>query len=208
MIEPINGHGVNRANVFCDICQRHETVTCDYERQHQGEAGTPNYGQITRKMAGKGWATVKKVMRCPACEAKRKASNAKTTWLKEAEKIHTTEAKMAEKSATVTDLRSPTPAQRREIHQHLLSFYDVNAGRYQDKATDKTIAGMIGGGCMPGWVAEIREADYGPDGGNAEIDAILAEIEAMRKDMGGKIDALQKRIDAVKLAVGPRAVKA
>ena len=35
---------------------------------------------------------------------------------------------------------------------------------------------------MPGWVAEIREEFFGPDGGNGEMDALLAEMRAWVKD--------------------------
>lgn len=90
--------------------------------------------------------------------------------------------------------RTPTLAQRHEITGMLMLSYDHKAGRYTGAETDKTIAEAIGGGCMPGWVAEIREANFGPAGGNEEIEAIRAEIAA-----------LSARLDRVCAAVGPRA---
>jgi hypothetical protein len=199
----------------CDFCAAEKTVAAAHGRTQPG--GKPgamhkiqlqSEGQVHIKLQAQGWSLIKGRLRCVKCEEKRKAENQKPKWLENAVETQIEKEIAMEKTANVTELRKATPAQRREIHQHLLSFYDTKAGRYQDTATDKTIADMICGGCMPGWVAEIREADYGPDGGNAELEAVRAEVEAMRRDFDGKIAAMVKRIDAIKAAVGPKAVRA
>jgi hypothetical protein len=198
----------------CDFCATETTVAARHGTTLPGKLpggghkiSLENEGQAHVKLQSLGWSLVKKKLRCPKCEEKRKAENTKPKWLHDAEKTHSSDEVIMEKTSTITPMRKATPAQRREIHQHLLSFYDTKAGRYQDKATDQTIAEMIGGGCMSGWVAEIREADYGPDGGNAEFDAIRAEFEACKKDVDARLATLQRRIDAMKSAVGPRAAK-
>uniref|UniRef100_UPI0035B18533 hypothetical protein n=1 Tax=Paenirhodobacter enshiensis TaxID=1105367 RepID=UPI0035B18533 len=98
------------------------------------------------------------------------------------------------KGASEQPLRQPSQDQRGDIIEMLVTCYDRKAKRYTGAETDKTVADTIGGGCMPGWVAEIRERDFGPSGGNEEIEALRTEIAA-----------LSARLDRVCAAVGPRA---
>ena len=125
---------------------------------------------------------------------------------------------MAIKTENVTQLRLPTIEQRRQIVEMLVITYDGDAKRYKGTDTDKTIADALGNGVMPGWVAEIREQNFGPAGGNEEIDAIRAALDEMQKrhakeivEMSNKQIAesatLRKRIDAVCAAVGPKAAR-
>lgn len=132
----------------------------------------------------------------------------------------------------VTPIRTPTREQKREIISMLDIAYDTTAGRYKGADTDLTIADSIGGGVMPGWVAEIREDLYGPDGGNDEIEKIIADLRQWQDEMSkmaakmhdsilkstaelrafnegrGRADEFLKRIEAIKAAVGPKAARA
>ena len=125
-------------------------------------------------------------------------------------------------SETVTELRQPESVHIREIHQHLTAFYDDKAGRYKDGATDKTLSEMIGNGCLPGWVGNIRGEHYGPDGSNADMANLVAELETLRVDMEARAEAaliaihkfeggivsvlaMEKRLAAIIKAVGPKA---
>jgi hypothetical protein len=217
MIQPIDGRGVNRARATCDGCGRVEVVSADYVRGGRGQRFEVNSGQVLRKVTAQGWAEVKGKLHCPGCEAKRRAARAATK-SGETEMIKTGEP-----------LREATPAQRREIHVCLLDFYDVTAGRYRGDMTDKSVADLVGGGCMPGWVATIREADYGPDGGNEDIAGVLRDLAAWQKradaalidaqarsdDLAkstaalnaarGEVASLEKRLSAICAAVGPKA---
>src|SRR5690606_36322532 len=107
----------------------------------------PNEGQIIRKLTAQGWSYVRHELRCPGCEAKRKAALA-------AKK----EAVMAEvkEQSNVAPIRQPTPEQEVDIIVALSSAYDRKAKRYLGEETDKTVAEAVGGGCIPGWVAVIR----------------------------------------------------
>lgn len=210
--KPKNSPGTPRADVICDECPRIETVPCDYERK--GADWLPNEGQILGKMQGKGWATVKGKLYCPACEAKRKAEK---------------ETKpMAVEASNVTQIREPTPKQKRLIIMALEDDYDDQAKRYRGGKTDKTIADDLGDGIMFGWVTKIREELFGPDGANEEIEKTHQElIEARRQmvDLGkqladareavqrietdftqhkARIDRATARIGAIKDAVGPK----
>lgn len=222
MIEAITGTGANRARVRCDAegCGREDVVACDYERS-PGNAWSPNIGQINKKMAGAGWALRKGAMLCPACEAGRKQDLArKVVAVKE------------ESPSNVAAIREPTREQKRQIMDLLSACYDVDAGRFKGGDTDTTVAETIGGGIMPGWVAGIREEFFGPDGGNGEMEAILAEMQAwvkareaekldatarlkdaesiLRKmdEEIGKVTGFAKRVEAIQKAVGPRGMRA
>lgn len=132
-------------------------------------------------------------------------------------------------SATVTPLREPTPQQKRQIISLLEVSYDDEAKRYKGSDTDKTVAEAIGGGCMLGWVAELREELFGPDGGNAAVEDALAKLAEMQAradkaeakaaaalgdaasaqkeaiSIRAEIVAMTKTLSAIKVAFGPKA---
>lgn len=139
---------------------------------------------------------------------------------------------MDQKAETnITALRQPTPKQKREIIGILEDVYDDDQKRYRGHETDKTVAETIGGGVMPGWVAEIREDMFGPDGGNDEMQDLLTEMQAWRdarmkdvknarihlenaetvlRDMDqaiAKVAEFEKRQTAIIRAVGPKAAR-
>lgn len=132
---------------------------------------------------------------------------------------------------TVTELRQPTREQKRQIMAMLEASYDTKAGRYTGGDTDKTVAEAIGGGVMPGWVSEIREEFFGPDGGNDDMETVAAELKsameaftALRRELEPvteaarriendmrqhkeRIDRAISRIETIKAAVGPKAAR-
>lgn len=110
-------------------------------------------------------------------------------------------------TAAVPAIREPTQEQRGDIIELLVETYDRREKRYKGTDTDKTVAEAVGGGVLPGWVAEIRERNFGPAGGNEEMDAIRADIAALDADFALKCAALHKRLDAVCAAVGPKAAR-
>lgn len=122
----------------------------------------------------------------------------------------------------VTPLRQPTAEQKRQIFEMLSVAYDATAGRFRDCESDVTVADALGNGILFGWVAQIREEFFGPDGRNEELDRLKADLDrwqsdtdkaldlvrdAMGKVMAGqaKVTDLQKRLDALVKAAGPRA---
>lgn len=181
---------------------------------------------VHERLAGMGWVIVKGKLRCPHCEGKRRGAE---KWIKAAEAEVIAERKAME---NVTEIRQPTREQRRDIRAALDLHYDMTAQRYMAGETDLTIAKTVGGGCMPGWVAEERELGYGPDGGNEEIErvakaiadldgkvklsegraaAALSDAAIAQKEIIGikaEIAALSKSIGIIKAAVGPRALRA
>lgn len=201
MIEAMDRSGHSpKAVATCDDCGHAQYETCDYERRPDG-SWRPNEGQIIHRLTKHGWSNVKGTLRCMSCTLKRKA-----------------EKPMPE---NVTPLRQPTREQKRQIIDMLTLSYDVVQERYKGADSDVTVAEAIGGGCMFGWVAEIREELFGPDGRNEELDAIRADLskwmEAASQAQAKAQDAtagliraqnevlgFQKRIDALVKAAGPR----
>jgi uncharacterized Zn finger protein (UPF0148 family) len=110
-----------------------------------------------------GWAFVKGTLRCPTCESKRKV-------------VPMTKPKLEAP-------KEPTRAQKREIMDLLGTVYDSDAERYKQGDTDDSVAGVLG--VMPGWVAQLREEFFGPAAGNADMDDLLAKLEAMEGEMKG-----------------------
>lgn len=212
-LKPTKGlRGQECATATCDECGGTATVTAAHDnRKNFQRGGTPilrlqNEGQAITKLQKAGWAVAGKHLSCPDCEANKMRQKP------------TSEGKfdMVKEASVIAEIRKPTPKQERLIILALEDAYDDQAKRYRGGDTDKTVADMLCDGIMFGWVAEIRERLFGPAGGNEEIELIKAEIAALRKsqdaaikaltdDTGSKIAALSKRIDAVCIAVGPRA---
>lgn len=207
------------AEVKCDCCGHTDKVRADYERVGADKFEV-NEGQVLMKITRKGWSNIKGTLRCPECENKRReeAKPKKEITMKNVVNMPITE-----------EPRQPSREQKRQIVALLTDVYDINSNRYTGGETDKTVAEAIGGGVMLGWVAQIREDLFGPDGGNEEIVRLEAEVKAhgdaiaaLTRDIDtcskfvedGKnalaniraaYSDLQRRVDALKASVGPRA---
>ena len=205
MIEPIKGKGVQRARVICDDCDKSEPVTCDYERQAHGD-WVPNEGQVKKKIIAHGWTDIKGKLRCPTCEAKRKVVPMQA--------VKTT--------PQVETPREPTKKQRLEIISMLMEVYDLDAECYSGGETDDTVADALS--VMPGWVSQVRDAEFGPSGGNEDIEALAESLEAFLVESNETAKAAQeavtkmmearrdaqghlKKLNAIKKAVGARILK-
>lgn len=115
--------------------------------------------------------------------------------------------------------RQPTRQQKREILDLLSDVYDTDQECYRRGDTDETVADVLG--VMPGWVSQIREDLFGPDGSNEDMAALRTEIEqflpkaenAMQEALqrsaalGQQIEAaqdIQRRLAKIEKAVGSR----
>lgn len=207
------------AEVKCDHCDFSENFRADYERVAPDRFEVKE-GQVLMKATQKGWSNIKGSLRCPECEAKRRdtAKPQKEITVKNVVNLPITE-----------EPRQPSREQKRQIVTLLTDVYDIASNRYTGGETDKTVADAIGGGVLFGWVAQIREDLFGPDGGNEEIVRLEADVKAhadaisaLTRDMdacsklisdGQKTlstlranqSELQRRVDALKTSVGPRA---
>lgn len=187
---------------------------CGFTAEFVAERGKPGDGQARTKAQKKGWSYIKSTDRCPTCEHSRKGL---------------TDMKQERRITSDTPPRQPTRDEKRAIMDMLKEIYDVDAGRYKGGETDKTIAETLEGGIMPGWVAQLREEFFGPDGGNDEMERLVNELRESQAKLDTKAkelhDGIQeqlkelrelnqgressakllKRVEKIKAAVGPRA---
>ena len=221
MIEGLKKTGaVPAARVVCDMkCGREEVVPCFYKGRAKPMIGEPDQGQIHKKMTSMGWSLVKGVLRCPACEAKRKAAQA-------AEKVYAARAVPAAQAAQAAQAVpadiAPSKKQRIQIISMLAEVYDLDAGMYAGGETDETVAGALE--IAPGYVEQVRAAEFGPAGGNEDIKELRADLEAFKGDAAEALEALARlnrdlrarierardladRLGRIEKAVGARVIK-
>ena len=194
--------GQPRVKCICDVCGREEVVAAVH-----GKDGKDGLGSATNKIQNMGWTLLRKRLRCPTCEAKRKASKV------------VTKAPVKE-SASIAP-REPTKAQKREIISMLEEVYDSEAERYNGGDTDETVADVLS--VMPGWVAAIREEFFGPAGSNEEIEQLIKDVKSYLVSARNSSTKLEKdlalvdasietaegylaRLEAIEKAVGPRVI--
>jgi len=135
-----------------------------------------NLPSVLRNLQKRGWSNIKSVLRCPQCEAKRKAPKDPTTPLGDVLSSWDAEDKQQEPEMTTqVELRQPTKEQKREILAMLDIAYDAAAQRYKGSDTDQSVAEALGSNILWGWVSALREEFYGPDG-NEDADLLLKSV--------------------------------
>lgn len=199
MIEIVNSPGAGRARVTCDTCGRSDTIPCASTGPRGDKAAKADAvkAAVARKLTARRWHVRGEKLLCPICAGKARVE-ADSRKRKE-------DAEMAEEKVADAAPVEMTGLQKRMIVHALEDAYDDGAKRYRGAETDKTMAEGLGSGVRAGWVAQVREEMFGPAGGNEEIEAIRAEIDGLRTTCADGIAALSKRLDAVCVAVGPRA---
>lgn len=198
----------------CDTCSTITEVKAAYERKN----GTfrPNEGQVIQKLTHNGWSYIKGSLLCPTCEQQRRDTiNANIK---------------ADTMTAIEEPKQPSREQKRQIVALLTEVYDTKTGCYTGGETDKTVADTIGGGVMLGWVSQIREDLFGPDG-NDELNDLKEEVAALTKataevakkcseeiqsalsslreynGLRQTLTDLEARVNKLKKAIGPRAEK-
>lgn len=190
MIRGIESRGANAATAVCDCCGEEQTERCGYSKK-SGGAYQPNEAQVLNKVQAHGWTFIKNKLRCPACEAARKAEH----HTKPEESPMPTKTEDDPISAPgVPALRQPTGKQKREIISMLELAWDDARSRFKAGESDKTVAEAIGGGVMWGWVKQIREDMFGHDTRNEEAEKLATDLIALRVEMDEKTHAVRKTI--------------
>lgn len=221
MLTPnIDAMGFPIAECTCDVCGYMTTVKAQHTRHRSNEKKKSVVeSQVLIKLQAQGWTYIKKTLRCADCETERTQKFTKPKAM---------ESEMANIDTT-NDLRQPTREQKRQIMELLNEVYDTKEARYTGGETDKTVAETLGGGVMPGWVAQLREEFFGPDGGNEELAGLSAEMKQLqdrtaevakmcREQIDASLSSLREynklrdklaemagRIDKLKKAIGPKA---
>ena len=120
--------------------------------------------------------------------------------------------------------KAPEPSKRERIQiiSMLAEVYDLDAGMYTGGDTDETVASVLG--VMPGFVEIVREAEFGPAGGNEDMATLKTQLEAFTIEATEKLkastDANERlikfmeqakehkvRLDKIEKAVGARILK-
>lgn len=176
--------GEEQAFCTCQDCGGEETIPARHgqggkERtRHRFALQLHSEAAVIEALKKRGWSHVKNRLRCPKC------TDARTTKQQESPMIEAVKP------------RAPTAEQEVDIIVTLSAVYDRKAKRYSGTETDRTVAETVGGGCMPGWVAQIRQDKFGP-AGNEEAEAIRAEIQTVRDYTTKRLDDLTARLDAL-----------
>lgn len=166
-----SGGGPPHAKAVCDDCGCEEEVACAYARSRNPDQRQPNEGQVRTKVTAMGWSYVKGKLRCSDCEEKRKTMATKN-----------------KEPQVVEPKRDMTTREKIGIYAMLADVYDLDAGHYIGGETDDSVADVLG--VMPGWVAQIREADFGPDGANDDIAILSERVETMERELARNRDVL------------------
>jgi len=177
--------GGSKARVICEDCGASEVVPCGYVRCSPNKPKEPNKAQARGKAASLGGAYVKGKLRCKECEEKR----TKVVPMK------TAKVAVVADVAKAAEVAAPTKRQRIEIFTLLADVYDIDAGRYSKDDTDDSVAEILG--VRAGWVAEIREAEFGPCGSNDEIAEAIAALESSREAFTKMLDGVRQAEKAV-----------
>lgn len=179
--------GLPAALCHCSDCGKSERIRASHERTRHADTPEVNEGQCVRKLTANGWSSIRGRLRCPVCTEKRRSSHPDET--ETAQVIH-----MTTKDSTVTaPLRQPTREQRFMIIDLLKEVYDRDAGRYRKAETDQSVAETLGEGILWGWVSQIREDIFGPDG-NEEADMLLTDLAEWRKVADGLAETWHKQL--------------
>ncbi len=104
-----------------------------------------------------------------------------------------TKRKTTPKATKANDLVKPTREQKLSIIGLLQDVYDIEKQRYKGKDTDQAVAE-----CLDitrwGWVSEIREEFFGPDGNQDE--QISEKLIVLHKELQSLMAKADKEVDS------------
>ena len=119
-------------------------------------------------------------------------------------------------TSNVTSLIKPTPEQRRDIYSILMDVYNIDKGCYTGAETDESVAATLDI-TRWGWVTEVREMNFGPDGNEAEFVALaeiqswilkadkeISEFKVHLREMETSREGAQKLMDQVQHLIGKK----
>ena len=176
---PCYANGRQTARVTCDCCGKEVVIgipTTNYHRNMTPSrrakiaAEVRTSKPVVQKMRSVGWVVNKAKVVCNTCVKKDNEE-------KMNQKISV--KKVASTATKIEPNRKPTREQRREIIRLLEDCYDVDRECYKGKESDQSIADTCEGNVLWGWVAAIREENYGAGDGNEEADLMVKEVKKL-----------------------------
>lgn len=147
------------ARLECKCCGTHE---------EWGLAKVPPPDIIHKHFKTKGWEVTKRPT-CPICQSSKKRKPAMT------------------KPSTVTPISSAVTvapsvdakAARREAHDRIAIYFNIEKGAYSDGYSDMRIAEETG--VAVAWVKQRREEEFGPLKMPSEMQVILDRLESLER---------------------------
>lgn len=191
LLEPVQSPdgAWTRKHVFrCSQCP----ATSEIAKARGGGLMPPE--ALHKKMSERGWHLGRGADSdlCPACARGLKQKNPTEVVKMRSTKTTGTSAGAIEAAAAAP--RLPTFDEKRLILSKLDEVY-LDSGRgYSGSWSDKSVAADLG---VPWkWVADIREANFGPHAGNEAISEVLAEARALHADIKAHLKEADEKVRA------------
>ena len=168
-----------QVRLICDKCDtstvvsapsHHLPKTATAQQVKKGIAELRTSKSVIQKARTAGWLVNKQTIACKCCLKNRNEE-------KMNQKISV--KKVASTATKIEPNMKSTPAQRRDIRKWLDDLYDIDKCCYKENNSDHTVADLCDGKVLWGWVKEIREADYGENGGNEDADLMVKEVKRL-----------------------------
>lgn len=172
-----NERGDPQVVCTCADCGREEVVRAvlGVGNADRRALSSKSLGQATKKLTQNGWSYVKRTLRCPECEAKRREAMSKKSG-----------SGAGGAAVDVTPLpERPTREQKRAIVNRLDKVYDLDKGRYMSGESDFVVAEDLR--VRPGWVTEVRDELFGPEGTNDDVEEFGEMLDLLHKQINEKV---------------------
>lgn len=195
-VTPYYADGKQLARVACDSCKTevvlgipnlHYPRNITPKQKKQTDAQVQTSRPVVQKMRTHGWMISKSKVVCKCCLKNREEDKMKKVSVKEP-------------VTKVEPDRKSTMEQRRDIRKWLDEVYDVKNVRYKERYSDYEVADLCEGDVLWGWVKQIREGDYGENGGNEEFSIFAEEAKKLANEINAAIVDSDLAIKAFKLA--------
>ncbi len=130
---------------------------------------------------------------CPDCQSKKLTNDPDSELKKLAPKLAQEPIKVPDPKLSIVPAALPVPTadQRMGIRNLLDKHFDDSAGRFLDGMSDRAIGEKVGIGAAV--VKQIREAAYGPEKNDPEIDWLMNELELIK----ARVKTFHERLDEV-----------
>lgn len=179
---PFQGRRMAGAVVVCGHCGATRTVPVNSFKGGESGKDEAKIAFIVRKLQSDGWLVGKKdsAHRCPGCYSAIKARQAQKSTLHQnisRENVVTLPVQPKAVPQPAPANRMPSHEDKRVIYEKIDDVYLADARCYSGGWSDAKIAADLN---VPrAWVANVRDAMFGPEGVNEQIRSDIAEARAV-----------------------------
>lgn len=151
---------------------------CGAEEEFVNKATSPTE-YVVKRVERAGWKFMSRHHKCPECAKKEREKDMKTN--------NVVAIKSEPQIASKEVLKK-----QRELYDLLDSTFDVEAGRYNGGGSDEALADLTG--LSKAYVAEVREAAYGPIKVDQELLKLAQRIAAIEGKMEADMKAMRDKV--------------